>query len=113
MGQSNWMRAQQYRPSIHAAAFSRQASRTAIADWRQSETFPQFVPHPTTWLNRGSWADEHYSYSKQTNGKKSYTELMREYLTEGEEENGFDIEGTFSNLTPSALLCANGAHNER
>jgi hypothetical protein len=30
----------------------------AIAEWRAARTEPQFIPHPTTWLNQGRWADE-------------------------------------------------------
>lgn len=31
---------------------------SAVAVWIAARTEPQFIPHPTTWLNQGRWADE-------------------------------------------------------
>lgn len=31
----------------------------AAAEWSAARTEARFIPHPTTWLNQGRWADEH------------------------------------------------------
>ena len=34
------------------------ALRAQVTEWQASPDFPKYVPHPTTWLNQGRWADE-------------------------------------------------------
>lgn len=29
-----------------------------VAAWQADPRYPKFVPHPTTWLNRGGWDDD-------------------------------------------------------
>jgi len=42
-------------PDRHAAL---QAIRAHVAYWQASQTRPQFIPHPATWLNARRWEDE-------------------------------------------------------
>lgn len=64
-------------------------------DWRKANG--QFIPHPTTWLNRGGWKDElNMDEPLQTLGRKQTSEqVIGEFLEWGlgEAEQMIDVKG--------------------
>ena len=52
----------------------------SIENWKQSEQWQrnngQYIPHPTTWLNRGGWEDEITTEDVKGNGKVTAMDIF-------------------------------------
>jgi hypothetical protein len=51
--------------------FRTRAYATATESWPESEK--QFIPHPATWFNRGSYDDDPATWERKGSGKEGYS----------------------------------------
>ena len=59
---------------------------------------PQYIPHPTTWLNQGRWNDDPRASARRTVPLTRRTETMEEYVARLQREHGGDDQVYISSL---------------